>query len=155
MKVPTQKENTKFLLKKVPIWLMVILSVISLGSYIGLWMVNRKNDINDIKKVNHIPFSLWTFFTVVLFVFLFLNVFNHFIFSEIGSLYVESFDTIFTFFFIGLLYYSVFRIRDVIEEKTTMTFNKYLLFFFHIFYIQYKINRKEIGQTDLKQVSYS
>lgn len=150
-----QKKKTRPLLKNVPIWLMILLSIISLGAYIGLWMVNRKNDLDDLKKLNHIPFALWTFFTVGLFIFLFLNVFNHFIFSNIGSLYVESFDTIFTFFFVGLLYYSIFRIRDVIEESTAIKFNVYLLFFFHIFYIQYKVNQTESGEVKAKQMSYS
>ncbi|MCG7344232.1 hypothetical protein MHZ92_08810 [Sporosarcina sp. ACRSL] len=147
MEVSASKQNEQPLLKKVPIWLMILLSVLSLGFYLGFWLLNRKRDLNALQSTNHIPFTLWTISTVLLIVFFFLNTFNHFIFSNIGYLYVESMDTIFTFFFIGLLYYSAFRIRELIEETSTITFNKYLLFFFHIFYIQYKVNQNTAAKA--------
>ncbi len=147
MEVSSKKQSEQPLLKKVPIWLMILLSVLSLGFYLGFWLLNRKKDLNVLQPNHHIPFTLWTISTVLLIVFFFLNTFNHFIFSNIGYLYVESIDTIFTFFFVGLLYYSAFRIREIIEGTSTITFNKYLLFFFHIFYIQYKVNREVIAKA--------
>ena len=141
MKIDAIKQDNQPILKKIPVWLMVLLSIISLGFYMGLWVLNRKEDMKELRKSHHIPFLLWTVATILLCVFAFLTIFNKFIFTEIGYLYVESFDTIFAFFFIGLLYYSTFRIREIIEGVSSISYNKYLLFFFHIFYIQYKVNR--------------
>ena len=132
------------LLKKVPVWLMVLLSIFSLGFYMGFWILNRREDIKEMKSVHHIPFLWWRIVTLLLVVLFFLNIFHPFFFTEFGYLHIESFDIIFTFFFIGLLYYTAFRIREVIEDVSTINYNSYLLFFFHIFYIQYKINRKVV-----------
>ena len=147
------QKTERLLLKKVPVWLMVLLSFFSLGFYMGIWMLNRKEDIKEMKLAHHLPFLWWRIVTFLLLLFFFLNIFRNFIFTEFGYLYVESLDTIFTFFFLGLLYYSTFRIREVVEEVSTITYNKYLLFFFHIFYIQYKVNRNVVDHPTQSSIS--
>lgn len=147
MKTTSTKKTEDLLLKKAPVWLMVILSIISMGFYMGIWMLNRKKDVQQLNSVNHVPFYLWSISTILLIVFFFLNVFRHFIFTDIGYLYVESFDIIFSFFFVGLLYYTVFRMRELIESTSSIKYNQFLLFFFHIFYIQYKVNQNAIVEA--------
>jgi hypothetical protein len=131
-------------LKNVNIIVMVLLSIFSLGFYMGVWMLNRKNDIQQLSMRNHISFGLWRLFTVGLFLFLSLNILKNFIFTEYGFLLIDSYDTIFTFFFIGLVNYSAFRLVELLEKKTDMKFNKVLL----TFYIQFKVN-KEYKNTDI------
>ncbi|MFD1204966.1 MULTISPECIES: hypothetical protein [Sporosarcina] len=147
MKTTSTKKTEDLLLKKAPVWLMIILSIISMGFYMGIWMLNRKKDVQQLNSVNHVPFYLWSISTILLIVFFFLNVFRHFIFTDIGYLYVESFDIIFSFFFVGLLYYTVFRMRELIESTSSIKYNQFLLFFFHIFYIQYKVNQNAIVEA--------
>lgn len=147
MKTTSTKKTEDLLLKKAPVWLMVILSIISMGFYMGIWMLNRKKDVQQLNSVNHVPFYLWSISTILLIVFFFLNVFRHFIFTDIGYLYVESFDIIFSFFFVGLLYYTVFRMRELIESTSSIKYNQFLLLFFHIFYIQYKVNQNAIVEA--------
>ncbi len=140
--------NVQQPIKKVNIIVMVLLSIISLGFYMGVWMLNRKNDIQQLSTRNHISFGLWRLFTVGLFLFLSLNILKNFIFTEYGFLLIDSFDTIFTFFFIGLVSYSAFRLAELLEKKTDLKFNKVLLTFFNVFYIQFKVN-KEYKKTDI------
>jgi len=135
-------------LKKVNIIVMVLLSIFSLGFYMGVWMLNRKNDIQQLSTRNYISFGLWIFFTVGLFLFLSLNILKNFIFTEYGFLLIDSYDTIFTFFYIGLVNYSAFRLAELLEKKTDLKFNKVLLTFFNVFYIQFKVN-KEYKITDI------
>lgn len=142
--ITMDKKSERTLLKKVPVWLMIVLTIFSLGVYLGFWLLNRKDDLNDLQPKNHIPFTLWTISAILLVIFFFLQTFNQFIFTNIGYLYVESIDIIFSFFFVGLLYYSVFRIREMIEDNSAIRLNKFLLFFFHVFYIQYKVNRNAV-----------
>ena len=63
--------------------------------------------------------------------------------SDYGKEIINSYETIFNYLFVGLHYYSIFRIKEIMEEYFDMELNIFLLFFFHIFYIQYKINQNQ------------
>lgn len=138
-------KNKGTILKRVNVFLMIILSIFSLGVYIGIWFINRARELKLLDQKRRIPFKWWNFFTGILIIFLGLNIIKNFVFSDFGFLYIESFDTIFSFFLIGLLNYSAFRIAEVFEEKEDIEFNRILLFFFTIFYIQFKTNRYELS----------
>lgn len=129
-------------LKHVNIIVMVLLAFVTMGSYIGIWVLKRRQDIQNLTSKSSINYSWWRFFTIGLFVFLFLRIFGSIYITEFGMAFIESMDIIFSFFFVGLLYYSIFRIKELLEEKEMIDLNNYLLFFFHIFYIQYKVNRE-------------
>ena len=135
-------EKPKQLLKHANIVVMVLLAFITMGSYIGIWVLRRRQDIQSITTKSNINYGWWRFFTIGLFVFLFIRIFGSIFITEFGMGFMESMDIIFTFFFVGLLYYSIFRIKELLEEKEMIDFNNYLLFFFHIFYIQYKVNHE-------------
>ncbi|MFX3673025.1 MAG: hypothetical protein ACE3JQ_01075 [Paenisporosarcina sp.] len=141
MRKNTSLQTIGTLLKPANVILMIFLSIFSLGVYIGVWFLNRKCDIEKMDDRKTVPFMWWKLCTAVLIVFLILNIIKNFIFTEYGFLYIESFDTIFTFFMVGLVNYSAFRIAESIEDKTEIEFNRVLLFLFTIFYIQFKTNR--------------
>nr|WP_220095936.1 hypothetical protein [Ureibacillus sinduriensis] len=99
---------------------------------------------NSIESFNHKPnihFGLWRLFTVVSFVFLFIQWFGNWVLSDYGIANLKSYEVIFNFSFIGLLYYSIFRLKESFEDQYDLHLNKYLLFIFHIFYIQFKLNQ--------------
>lgn len=134
-------------IKRSNVALMIVLSIITMGAYVGLWFIQRREDIERIEGNHHLSFGLWKVFTVVSFTFLFIQLFGGMILSDIGLLTIDSFDIMFSFFFVGLLYYSIFRVREVLEENLDLEFNVYALFFLHIFYIQYKTNKSFASTT--------
>ncbi|WP_075618562.1 DUF4234 domain-containing protein [Paenisporosarcina indica] len=134
-------------LKKTNLFVMILLSFFSLGFYMSVWWLKRKDDIRQLSEKNYIPFGWWKFFALGLFMFLLLNILRAFIFTDYGFLVIESFDTIFTFFFIGLLNYSSFRLAETLESKTDIRFNRILLTLFNLFYIQFKVNKEHKLQT--------
>ena len=134
-------------IKKSNVALMIVLSIITMGAYVGLWFIQRREDIERIEGNHHLSFGLWKVFTFVSFTFLFIQLFGGMVLSDIGLLTIDSFDTMFSFFFVGLLYYSIFRVREILGENMDMEFNMYALFFLHIFYIQYKTNKRSLTST--------
>lgn len=134
-----QIEDISF--KKKNIYLMVLWSIITLGVYIGYWFLKKKNTLKIIDKAHHVPYRWWKIFTVFLSLSLLLNFIDIFIFTPYGRVVVESVDTIITHFFMGLLYYSVFRISELLErEYEELHIKRIWLVLFHIWYVQFKIN---------------
>lgn len=136
-------------LKKVNLFLLIFLSIITLGAYIGVWFLRQREEINQLSRKNGIHFGLWRWFVAISFTFLFIRFFGATILSDYGMAYMLSFDTIFSYLFIGLLYYSIFRLKDLLEFEDGLELNNYLLFFLHIFYIQFKINTEKSKSVGL------
>ena len=136
-------EESSFDYKKLNLLWMILLTFFTLGAYIGVWFLkNKKNIVNTTVK-HGIHFGLWTFFTVLSFSFLFISLFGGVVLSDYGEEIINSYETIFNYLFVGLHYYSIFRMKEMMEEHFDMDMNVYFLFFFHIFYIQYKINQNQ------------
>lgn len=127
--------------RKFNLFVLIVLSFITLGAYIGVWFLRSRDSINNFAYKPHIHFGLWRLFTVVSFVFLFIQWFGNMVLSDYGIANLQSYEVIFNFCFIGLLYYSIFRLKESFEEEYDLHLNKYLLFIFHIFYIQFKLNQ--------------
>ena len=147
MKIKSKGIKNPSLFKRANVLLMIFLSIFSLGLYIGIWFINRKKDLEIFDRKRTIPFKWWNVFVAILFIFLLLNIVKNFFFTEYGFLYIESFDIIFTFFMMGLVNYSAFRIAEALEENTDIELNRVLLFFFTIFYLQHKVNRHELNHA--------
>ena len=128
--------------------LMVLFSFITLGAYIGIWFLKQKNMIMQFPAKLGIHFGLWRFFTIASFVFLFIKIFGGVILSDYGMDNIKSYETIFNFFFVGLLYYSIFRLKEGLEDEYDISLNSYLLILFHIFYIQFKINQSQSASSN-------
>jgi len=137
--INSHQEGTDF--RRVNLVLVILFSFITLGAYIGVWFLRHRDRIQRFSNKVEIHFGLWKVFTIVSFIFLFIKLFGSVVLSEYGVVNIQSYETIFNFFFIGLLYYSIFRFKDSLEDECDLYLNKYLLFIFHIFYIQYKLNQ--------------
>lgn len=129
---------------KTNVFLMVIFSILTMGTYIGYWFLKRRNDIERIDLNHHLSFGMWKLFTFISFAMLLVQLFGGMILSEVGLLTMDSLNMMFSFLFFGVLYYSIFRIKEVVEENSEIELNKYALFFMHIYYIQYKLNRASL-----------
>ncbi|HLR07656.1 MAG TPA: hypothetical protein VK136_00110 [Bacillota bacterium] len=128
--------------KKKNIGLVILLSIVTLGVYIGYWFISLRSSFQLVDKKNNIPFKWWIAATIYLSVSIVFSIIGEFVFSIVGLYMLDSIDLILTYFFLGLLYYSLFRMKESLEEVyAEADVNKYLLFFFHIWYIQYKINK--------------
>ncbi|RUL54224.1 DUF4234 domain-containing protein [Lysinibacillus antri] len=136
--------------KKLNLPVMIVLSIITLGAYIGVWFLRNRQSIQNSHYKTGIHFGLWRVFTLGSFIFLFIHFFGNLVLSDYGLANIESYEIIFNFFFIGFLYYSIFRLRESFEEEADVILNKYLLFFLHVFYIQYKMNQLQDSQTNVK-----
>ncbi len=136
-------EESSFDFKKLNLLWMILLTFFTLGAYIGIWFIKNKKNIVNMSTKHGIHFGIWTLFTVISFSFLFISLFGGVVLSDYGEEIISSYETIFNYLFIGLHYYSVFRMKEMLEEHFDIDMSIYFLFFFHIFYIQHKINQNQ------------
>ncbi|UOQ83624.1 hypothetical protein [Gracilibacillus salinarum] len=129
-------------LKKKKLWIVILLSIVTLGIYVGYWFLSAKSSFQLINKKNYIPFKWWIVATIYLSLSLIISVIGEFVLTIYGLYMLDSMDLILTYFYLALLYYSIYRVKELLEEyDDEIELNKYLLFFFHIWYIQYKMNQ--------------
>lgn len=65
----------------------------------------------------------------------------------------DSVDMIISSYFLAILYFSVFRTKELLEGYVDEPiFKSWLLVLFHIWYVQYKINRIFPERGDLGEV---
>lgn len=127
--------------KKVHPGLCILLTNITLGAYVPFWLINRKKTIEQLDN-NNIKYNslkilifLYVFFALYFFM-------GKAVFTETGANFVETMHLWVTFIGLGITYYSVFRFAEIIEQNVeNIHFNKSLLLFFHIWYLQYKVNK--------------
>lgn len=123
---------------------MVIFSLLTFGVYNAYWFISRKRSFKKLETNDWIPYKWWIFMLIFLIISLIYSVFGEFVFTEFGIAVLDSFDLILSFYFVGCLYYSVFRAKEMIENHLDEDiYHPWLLFFFNIWYLQYKINRLE------------
>ncbi|MCG7344238.1 hypothetical protein MHZ92_08840 [Sporosarcina sp. ACRSL] len=129
--------------KKTNTALAVVLTNVTFGVYVPYWFISRRESIGELGKVQ-VSYN-WLKFLYAVYAFLaFYFVIGGAFLTEMGTDFVETFNIINTFIGLGITYYSVFRVAEAIEEKTgDEIFNRVLLILFHIWYLQYKINRHE------------
>lgn len=146
------KANNSF--KKVHVGLVILFSFLSLGIYLGYWFLNRKESIKEYRGSIVLPFKWWLVFTCLLVVSFLYRFIGPIVLSAYGTALFDSIDLIVSFYFLGLLYYSVFRLRDILEEAyEERIFSTWLLVLFHVWYLQYKINRLE--DLDIEEKRFS
>ncbi|RFU67768.1 hypothetical protein D0469_13655 [Peribacillus saganii] len=137
--------------KKVSVWLVILLTAVTLGAYLGYWFLKERETLKTADKRRLIPVKVWWVFTVLLGISFLHNFIGGAVFTPYGNALFTSFDVIFSFYFLGLLYYSVFRVRDLLEDRYQEDiFKPWLLVLFHVWYLQFKINRLE-GTGNEKQ----
>ncbi|WP_060206643.1 DUF4234 domain-containing protein [Sporosarcina koreensis] len=129
--------------KKTNTALAVVLTNVTFGIYLPYWFISRRDSISQLGKVQ-LSYN-WLKFLFVMYAFLaFYFVIGGAFLTEMGVDFMDTFNIIITFIGLGITYYSVFRVAEAIEEKNGENiFNRVLLILFHIWYLQYKINRLE------------
>lgn len=129
-------------LKKTSVWFVVVLSVLTLGIYIGYWFLTRKAQFDSINTKNYIPKKWWIFATFYLSLSFLFNFLGAALLTEYGLAYFTSIDVILSTYFLALLYYSVFRAKELLEQyQDEIQFSSIWTVLFHIWYLQYKINK--------------
>lgn len=135
--------NTK-LFKKTNLFFLIPISIITFGIYYAYWFISRKNSFNEITPKNRIPSGWWKFFLVFTITSLIYDLIKESLFTGYGIAVLDSYDLIISFYFVGCLYYSIFRAREIIEEHLEeRVFKPWLLVIFNVWYLQFKINRLE------------
>jgi hypothetical protein len=131
-------------IKKVNVFLTVLLTVITGGAYLAFWFINRKKEINIITSENKIPYKWWIVCAIYLILSLVINFIGGAFLTPYGETAVESINLILSYYFLGLLYYSAFRTKEVIEMNSQdVEIKPVLLVLFHVWYLQFKINKIE------------
>ncbi|WOV88254.1 DUF4234 domain-containing protein [Sporosarcina oncorhynchi] len=129
--------------KKTNTALTVLLTNVTFGVYVPYWFISRRDSISQLGK-EEVNYN-WLKFLFVSYAFLaFYFIIGGAFLTEMGTDFVDTFNIIITFIGLGITYYSVFRVAEAIERMTEdKVFNRVLLILFHIWYLQYKINRME------------
>ncbi|MGM0831160.1 MAG: DUF4234 domain-containing protein [Bacillota bacterium] len=138
------KKEDNNTLKRVNVFLAVLLTIITAGIYLAYWFLKRKKEFNKISPANYIPYKWWVVFAIYLALSLFINIFGSVFLTPYGETAVESINLILSYYFLGLLYYSSFRVKELIEDHIEdVEIKPVLLALFHVWYLQFKINRLE------------
>lgn len=128
--------------KKTNMLFVVLMSFITFGIYICYWFLSRKDSFIKLQAKDWIPYKWWIFFLVFTIISFLYSLMGSLVFTDYGVAILDSFEVIITFYFIGCLYYSVFRAREMIENHLNESiFKTWLLVIFHIWYLQYKLNK--------------
>jgi len=147
--IDLKEESTTIKFKKINVPFMILMSNITLGIYVPYWILKRKVDFMKMEKNNTIPFNAvkMVFFIYLLLAVLF--IISPLFLTDYGLELKNSFDHIVTFYSLGIIMYTIFRIRETINDYLEEEVIKAVpLFLFHIWYLQYKINRSLINRGD-------
>jgi uncharacterized membrane-anchored protein len=132
------------LFKKTNLFFLIPISILTFGIYYAFWFISRKKAFSQLTSKNYIPNVWWKFFLIFSIVSLIYDLIKDSLFTGYGIAVLDSYDLIISFYFVGCLYYSVFRAREMIEDHVNeRIFKPWLLVMFNIWYIQFKINRLE------------
>lgn len=152
MKEIDQIKSKKF--KEVHVGLVVLFSLLTLGVYLGYWFLSRRHTIREYEGSQVIPFKWWRVFVILLTLSFLYKFFGPIFLTPYGNAIFDSIDMIFSYYFLGILYYSVFRLKTILEETyEEKLFAPWLLVLFHVWYIQYKLNR--LGDVDINEKTFT
>ncbi|MEH7883196.1 hypothetical protein V7654_02620 [Bacillus sp. JJ1609] len=136
--VPELSENVKHR----NVALMVILSNITFGIYIPYWLLKQRSFFESLDVKNEVPFRAIKIVLWLYVFFFFGTIIGPIIYTDMGLQIKNSIDYIVTFYGLGIIMYTVFRIREMLNDHLNEDFIKPVpLLFFHIWYLQYKLNR--------------
>ncbi|HHY71922.1 MAG TPA: hypothetical protein GX497_01560 [Bacillus bacterium] len=149
-------ETTEWSFKKVNVGLVVVLTIVTFGAYLGYWFLREGKTLKVIDCKGLIPIKLWWVFMIYLILSFFYNLLGEVLLTPYGFAVISSVDVVLSFYFLGFLYYSTFRVRDLLEERfENITIKPWLLVLFHVWYLQYKINRLEGIGNEHKEEAYA
>lgn len=118
-----------------------LLTNLTLGAYVPYWFLSRRDSIEQLGKVE-LHFKLLKILCALYIGLAFYYIVGGAFFTEEGAAFIETMNIWITFMGLGITYYSVFRVAEAIEKNMDKKiFNRWLLVFFHIWYLQYKNNK--------------
>lgn len=118
-----------------------LLTNLTLGAYVPYWFLSRRDSIEQLGKVE-LHFKLLKLLFALYIGLAFYYIIGGAFFTEEGAAFMDTVNIWITFMGLGITYYSIFRVAEAIEMNTDMkVFNRWLLVLFHIWYLQYKINK--------------
>lgn len=121
--------------------LSFILTNLTFGAYVPYWFLSRRDSIEQLGKVE-LHFKLLRMFFVLYIGLAFYYIIGGAFFTEEGAAFIDTMNIWVSFIGLGITYYSVFRVAEAIEKNMdAKMFNRWLLVLFHIWYLQYKINK--------------
>lgn len=136
--------------KKVHPAVAIVLTNITLGAYVPFWFLSRRKSVEQLFKTNINYKSLY----ILLFLYIFMALYYFMgkaLFTETGANFMETISLWITFIGLGITYYCVFRFAEVIEQEIDdVRFNKAFLILFHIWYLQFKINKIQSKQITIR-----
>ncbi len=118
-------------LKKTPVLLVILLFVLTLGFYGVYWFTSRRKVLNRLAGRNEINLGLCiaAFFSALA--------------LNIAPAMLGDFHFVIRLAASIVLLVLTFRVKDILDANYDSDFSGLLTIFFHIFYLQYKINRSE------------
>ena len=137
--------------KKISIWLMLVLSIITVGIYVPIWFLFRRDALNRLSASEKLGSSAAIFVLVIYCISaIFLPVR---IFSSNANIIIalDMIDNLITLVGIIITLYLAFTVRGILDEHYNehlgmdLPFSKVWTFFFTIFYLQYKMNRLPVS----------
>ena len=129
-------------LKKVSVLFIIFLTIITLGLYCPIWFLTRRKSINNLQSNKKLGIGVFIFIIL-------LNILN-FIFAIFGPRdEIDAIDALTGFSNIIwiILIVQSFKVRRIFinhfnsQLQKEISFSGVATFFFHIYYLQYKINR--------------
>ena len=134
-------------LKKTPVLVVILFTVLSLGLYVPIWFLRRRKAFNELApendSVNFVTFGLTGLFVVSFVLGLVQGVLQ-----ELGTL-TEGFQSLVRIVDLAARLFVLvasFRVKTILEGHYPERLSAVGTFFLTIFYLQYRINRA--GQTD-------
>lgn len=137
--------------EKKSVWLVILLSIVTLGIYVPYWLYQRLDAFNKLKSREKLD---KTTITAVLVMYCFTTAL--YICTSIyelfypGNLMVEKIDqvgSVIDFISSITMLYLTFMVRKIIEDHFTTKLSGVATFFFSIYYLQFRIN-KELSKPE-------
>lgn len=134
-------ETNSFLkpkVKYVPVWVTIILSIVTLGIYIPYWFVTRAKELNRMagkkvisRKIPVLIFILYCMSNLILLI-------GPYFINEIAMMLYEYIDILITYAGIICIVHYSFVIRKVLNHESMKTA---FTLIFNIWYLQFYINK--------------
>jgi Domain of unknown function (DUF4234) len=138
----TINKDEKLAFKKTNVLFMVVLSHVTFGIYVPYWFLTRRKAFEQLSANSKIPVKAIKCVLVLYILSSLATIVGPFFLTEYGLELKNSLDYILTMYSVGIILYSVFRAKDMINEYFDKTEVKAIpAALFHIWYLQHKINR--------------
>lgn len=131
-------------LKKMSVILLIFLMVITFGIYYPVWFLTRRSGINNLQSKEKLGSGVFVF-AIVVFSINLVFAFVSGVIEGLGEIY--AFSGILAFVAGIILLAQCFEVRRIFNEhynehlQRGISFSVGAIFFFQIYYLQYKINR--------------